>query len=123
MNRKKFLAALGILPLAGITNKFAKGIEHYNNNLNRSYKTMSKFELVSLPYSYDALEPYIDKQTMEIHHTKHHQAYVNNLNNAVAGTDAEGKSLEEIFANVSKYAPAVKIMAAEYGTITCFGQS
>jgi len=69
---------------------------------------MSKFELVSLPYSYDALEPYIDKQTMEIHHTKHHQAYVNNLNNAVAGTDAEGKSLEEIFANVSKYAPAVK---------------
>lgn len=69
---------------------------------------MSKFELVTLPYAYDALEPYVDKQTMEIHHSKHHQAYVNNFNNALAGTDLEGKSFEEIFAVVSKYAPAVR---------------
>lgn len=54
------------------------------------------FELPKLAYAYDALEPTIDAKTMEIHHTKHHQAYVDNLNNAIAGTDLEGKSLEEI---------------------------
>lgn len=54
------------------------------------------FELPSLPYAYDALEPNIDARTMEIHYTKHHNGYVTNLNNAVAGTDLEGKSLEEL---------------------------
>lgn len=69
---------------------------------------MSKFELPKLPYGYDALEPVIDKMTMEIHHTKHHQAYVTNLNNAIAGTEMEGKSLEELMANISKYPMAVR---------------
>jgi len=54
------------------------------------------FELPKLPYAYDALEPHIDARTMEIHHSKHHQGYTNNLNNAIAGTDLEGKSVEEI---------------------------
>lgn len=54
------------------------------------------FELPSLPYAFDALEPHFDAKTMEIHHGKHHAGYVNNLNNAVAGTDLEGKSLEEL---------------------------
>jgi Fe-Mn family superoxide dismutase len=56
------------------------------------------FELPQLPYAYDALEPHIDARTMEIHHSKHHQGYTNNLNNAIAGTDMEGKSIEEICA-------------------------
>ncbi|MEY3644721.1 MAG: hypothetical protein RLZZ207_1416 [Bacteroidota bacterium] len=54
------------------------------------------FELPSLPYALNALEPHIDARTMEIHHGKHHNAYVTNLNAAIAGTDLEGKSLEEL---------------------------
>ncbi len=69
---------------------------------------MGKFELPKLPYDYDALEPYIDKQTMEIHHTKHHNGYVTKLNGAVEGTELEGKSLEDILKNVSKHPVAVR---------------
>lgn len=57
------------------------------------------FELPNLPYAHDALEPHIDKKTMEIHHGKHHQGYTNNLNAAIKGTDLEGKSIEDILAN------------------------
>lgn len=60
------------------------------------------FELPSLPYAFEALEPYIDTTTMQIHHGKHHAGYVNNLNNAIAGTDMEVKSLEDILANVGE---------------------
>lgn len=66
------------------------------------------FELPKLPYEYTALEPHIDARTMEIHHTKHHNAYVTNLNAAVAGTEWEGKSLEELLSNISKLSPAVR---------------
>lgn len=66
------------------------------------------FTLPSLPYAHDALEPHIDKLTMEIHHGKHHQAYVDNLNKAVAGTENESKSLEELVAAAGKISPAVR---------------
>lgn len=66
------------------------------------------FTLPALPYAPDALEPHIDKQTMEIHHGKHHQAYVDNLNKAIAGTEHEKKSLEELVANAGKISPAVR---------------
>lgn len=69
---------------------------------------MSKFTLPELPYAYDALEPYIDAKTMEIHHSKHHAAYINNLNAAIEGTDLEGKSIEEILANISRHPVAVR---------------
>jgi Fe-Mn family superoxide dismutase len=60
------------------------------------------FELPKLGYAYSALEPHIDARTMEIHHTKHHQAYITNLNNALSGGEWENKSLEDILAQVSK---------------------
>jgi superoxide dismutase, Fe-Mn family len=66
------------------------------------------FTLPALPYAFNALEPHIDARTMEIHHGKHHQAYVTNLNNAIAGTEAEKLSIEEICKNISKYPAAVR---------------
>jgi Fe-Mn family superoxide dismutase len=66
------------------------------------------FELPKLSYEYDALEPLIDARTMEIHHSKHHAAYTSKLNDAVNGTELEGKSIEELLANVSKHSTAVR---------------
>lgn len=66
------------------------------------------FTLPALPYAFNALEPHIDARTMEIHHGKHHNAYVTNLNNAIAGSDTEKLSIEEICKNVSKYPVAVR---------------
>jgi len=66
------------------------------------------FELPKLPYAFNALEPHIDAKTMEIHHGKHHNAYVTNLNAAIAGTDAEKMSIEDICKNISKYPMPVR---------------
>jgi Fe-Mn family superoxide dismutase len=66
------------------------------------------FELPKLSYELNALEPHIDAKTMEIHHGKHHQAYINNLNAAIAGTESEGKSIEELLGHISQLSPAVR---------------
>ena len=66
------------------------------------------FELPKLPYAYDALEPHIDARTMEIHYTKHHNGYTTNLNNAIAGTDLEGKTIENILINLDMNNTAVR---------------
>jgi Fe-Mn family superoxide dismutase len=66
------------------------------------------FTLPQLPYAPEALEPHIDAQTMQIHHGKHHQAYVDNLNKAIAGTEHENKSLEELVASAGSISPAVR---------------
>lgn len=66
------------------------------------------FELPQLPYAYDALEPYIDARTMEIHHTKHHNAYITNVNAAITGTDMEGKTIENILINLDMKNMAVR---------------
>ena len=66
------------------------------------------FELPQLSYAYDALEPHIDARTMEIHHTKHHNAYITNVNAAIAGTDLEGKSIENILINLDMKNMAVR---------------
>ena len=66
------------------------------------------FTLPPLPYAHNALEPHIDQMTMEIHHGKHHQAYVDNLNKALAGTDHENKSIDELMATMSTLPMAVR---------------
>jgi Fe-Mn family superoxide dismutase len=74
---------------------------------NLKLKIMA-FTLPPLPYAHDALEPHIDAQTMQIHHGKHHQAYVDNLNKAIAGGEHENKSLEELVKNAGSISPAVR---------------
>jgi Fe-Mn family superoxide dismutase len=74
---------------------------------NQKSKIMS-FELPKLPYDYTALEPHIDARTMEIHYSKHHNAYVTNLNAAITGTDADNLSIEEICKQISKYPMPVR---------------
>lgn len=66
------------------------------------------FTLAALPYAYEALEPHIDTETMKIHHDRHHQAYVDNLNKAIAGTPNENKSLDELVKNAGSISPAVR---------------
>jgi len=66
------------------------------------------FTVPALPYAYEALEPHIDKETMHFHHDKHHQAYVDNLNKAIAGTDNENKGIEELVKNAGSISPAVR---------------
>lgn len=66
------------------------------------------FELPQLPYATDALEPHIDTKTMEIHHGKHHAGYTNNLNNAIAGTELEGQSIEGVLANIGSQSAGVR---------------
>jgi superoxide dismutase, Fe-Mn family len=66
------------------------------------------FELPKLDYAYDALEQHIDARTMEIHHSKHHAAYTSKLNDAIAGSDVEGKSIEDILSNVSNLSAGVR---------------
>ncbi len=73
---------------------------------------MHKFQLPQLPYAYAALEPYFDRETMTIHHQKHHQAYVDNLNKALEGTESEASTLLDILTSVSTYSPAIRNMSS-----------
>lgn len=110
MKRRNFIYSLGAMSAISTLNPIAQTFSNLTNKKIKSERgqIMSKFELPALPYAYDALEPYIDKQTMEIHYNKHHNAYVTNLNNAIAGTEMEGKSLDDLLKNISKYPVAVR---------------
>ena len=81
------------------------------------------FTLPALPYAYEALEPHIDTETMKIHHDKHHQAYVDNLNKAIAGTDNENKSIEELVKNAGSISPAVRNNGGGHWNHTFFWDS
>lgn len=78
--------------------------------------------LAPLPYANDALEPHIDKMTMEIHHDRHHKAYVDNLNKAIAGTDMEKLSIDQLLSNISKYPVAVRNNGGGHWNHTFFWQ-
>ena len=74
------------------------------------------FELPQLPYAYDALEPHVDKETMNIHHTKHHNTYVTNLNAAIEGNqDLQNKSIEELVANLDAVPEAIRTAVRNNG--------
>lgn len=81
------------------------------------------FTLAPLPYAYEALEPHIDTETMKIHHDKHHQAYVDNLNKAVAGTDNENKSIDELVKVAGSISPAVRNNGGGHWNHTFFWES
>ena len=81
------------------------------------------FTLSPLPYAHEALEPHIDTLTMQIHHGKHHQAYVDNLNKAIAGTEHENKSIEELVANAGKISVAVRNNGGGHWNHTFFWES
>lgn len=73
------------------------------------------YELPKLPYAYDALEPHIDARTMEIHHTKHHQTYITNVNNAIAGTDLEKKSVEDLIKDLNAVPENIRTVVRNNG--------
>lgn len=111
--RKSFLKTSAIL---------AAGATLYNSQVRAAVNTINQltndglFSLPKLPYTYNALEPFIDAQTMEIHHSKHHQAYVNNLNAAIQKEiSLKGKSVEELLANVSKLPESVRTAVRNNG--------
>ncbi len=81
------------------------------------------FTLAPLPFAYEALEPHIDTETMKIHHDKHHQAYVDNLNKAVAGTENENKTIEELVKAAGTISPAVRNNGGGHWNHTFFWES
>ncbi|TWV97490.1 superoxide dismutase [Chitinophaga pinensis] len=111
MNKREFIKLAGLAGVAALGNPSGimaaapaarKGASVLNGNVK------APFEVPPLPYGYDALEPHIDKATMEIHHDKHHGAYVKNLNDAVKGSSYESLTLEQILAKVKPEDKAVR---------------
>jgi len=113
MERRKFFKAAGLITAAAIIGPKVLG----NNQVTvkpSAIEGVPASEFPPLPYAYNALEPYIDARTMEIHYDKHHRTYYTNFINAVKGTPLEGKPLSEIFASVSKQTDAVRNNSGGY---------
>jgi superoxide dismutase, Fe-Mn family len=109
-SRREFLRKSALLSLGGLA---AKAVSEEKmkqlGELSGENLLAAEFKLAPLPYAYDALEPFIDRQTMELHHGKHHQAYVDKLNTALQTTKNPGhESLEDIFRNINSYSEAVR---------------
>jgi superoxide dismutase, Fe-Mn family len=86
-------------------------------------ETINKIEFKSLPYSYDALEPYIDKLTVEIHYSKHHKAYYDNFMSAIKNTEMETMAIADIFKNINKYPAAVRNNGGGYYNHTLYWEN
>ncbi len=107
MKRRNFLRTAAVSAAAALVSPAGLYTDNRKHTTHKENDAMP-FTLPALPYPTDALEPSIDKMTMEIHHGKHHAGYVNNLNKAVENTDLAGKSIEELLAGVSKLPVAVR---------------
>lgn len=99
--------------------------EQINNDLKNQnvMETRTKFEFQPLPYPYDALEPFIDKQTVEIHYSRHHKAYYDNFMNAIKGTPIESMDILDIFKSISKYPVAVRNNSGGYFNHTFYWEN
>jgi Fe-Mn family superoxide dismutase len=107
MERRKFFKAVGLMTAAAYIGPKVLGNDQVTVK-SSSLEGVPPSEFPPLPYAYNALEPYIDARTMEIHYDKHHRAYYTNFINAVKGTPLEGKPLSDIFANASKQTDAIR---------------
>ncbi len=122
MKKRDFLRAAGLLGLAGIANPFRMSASSEEPIEPTTFRT-GDFELPKLGYATDALEPHIDKQTMEIHHGKHHAGYVRNLNDAVKNTPFATMEIEEILAKVTKKYTAIRNNGGGHYNHSLFWQS
>jgi len=135
MRKLKLVIALIIIGFSGLQYTFIvqaqetlKDIIKPNQTSTQSnnevtMKPTNKFEFKPLPYSYDALEPYIDKLTVEIHYSKHHKAYYDNFINAIKGTEMESMDIKDIFRKISKYPMAVRNNSGGYFNHTFYWES
>jgi superoxide dismutase, Fe-Mn family len=107
MERRKFVKSVGLATAAAYLSQKVIGNNQVTVNAPGT-ESAPALEFPALPYAYDALEPYIDARTMEIHYDKHHRTYFNNLTNAVKGTPLEGMAITDIFATMSKQTDAIR---------------
>ncbi|MFA4853455.1 MAG: superoxide dismutase [Bacteroidales bacterium] len=135
MSKLKLVVALMIVGFLGLQYTFIAQAQELpkdqmkkdqTNNNSKNQTTMNsqnKFEFQPLPYSYDALEPFIDKLTVEIHYSKHHKAYYDNFMNAIKGTNMESMDIIDIFRNISKYPMAVRNNSGGYFNHTFYWEN
>ena len=123
MERRKFFKAVGLLTAAAYVSPKVFGNQQQKTTKTSGIEGVPASEFPALPFAYDALEPYIDARTMEIHYDKHHRAYYTNFMAAVKGTPLEGKPLSEIFTSVSKQTDAVRNNGGGYYNHLFFWQN
>ncbi|MBA4322798.1 MAG: superoxide dismutase [Odoribacter sp.] len=119
MERRKFVRSIGLGAAALYLGKDALAVTG-NNAKSETTDSLQALVFPPLPFGYDALEPYIDARTMEIHYDRHHRAYFNNFVNAIKGTPMESLTIEEIFSNVSSHGDAVRNNGGGYYNHTIF---
>ena len=107
INRRSFISKVGVLGIGGIITSLSLKNNLLNATILNSTNT-NMFILPELPYTYSSLEPFIDKETMLIHHTKHHQAYINNLNKLIISESIPTNTIENILNNISNYSTSVR---------------
>jgi superoxide dismutase, Fe-Mn family len=119
-SRRKFI----FQSIAGVTGLMFAGSLRSSARMSEKVLLLSEgHTLPSLPYEYDALEPFIDAETMRIHHGKHHKGYVDKLNQALKENKSEGLTLEEIFAQINKFPSAIRNNAGGHYNHTLFWES